>query len=123
MKSLGLAARGDAVVLTLADDDAEDRVLVLRDDDEPAERIRFDERDFHAALRQAVAVRVDDEMQRQALGLFGGAPAPMLRVEGNDGETRTVPAETLRAALDAVWGPIVQREVTAAVNALRGRVD
>jgi hypothetical protein len=86
MKSLGL--------------DRDEPVLVLIDDAD-AERFAIDPAMVGAACATALRRHVADEVRHQAVraGLGGLAASPAILLEDADGATRTVDADTLRAAV------------------------
>jgi hypothetical protein len=115
-----------ALVKSLGDD----AVLELEDDDDPGdEGILVEPNELRAALTEGlgevVAREVGHEVRYQAGRLWGAAEEECLVLaEGGDPEDDLVLVdEDLGQLVGSALAAIVGREVRAAVNALRGRVD
>ena len=114
-----------ALAKSLATRRDDEPVLILRDDDDADARLTVDPAEVRRTVEPVLRQQVADAVRRHVAssGLLGLAEPPVLRFEDDDGTTRTVDADTLRAALDEVFQPVVTREVRTALNKITGRVD
>jgi HK97 family phage prohead protease len=95
--------------------------------DDGAARVLVDERTLAEAQAAVLGRQVRDEVQRQARGLFGVPPpdnAVLVLDDGRPDDTTVIVDEAdVQAAIATALAATVGRELTAALNRLRGRID